>query len=189
MTNDHMRAAARLAPSDAGDGERYLRIDEVARRTNLTKRTLRYYEELNLLEPSQRSEGNYRLYSESDVRILERIKEMRDLLGLDLKEIRELVTAELERARIRERWQTDTDPAWRLGALDQAEAVAHRELKLLQERIADLERMRQTVQERLTSYDRLRTEMLAQRDATPASSTTPDSGGETNGQVNGQQGQ
>jgi hypothetical protein len=64
--------------------ERFLRIDEVARRTKLTKRTLRYYEELGLLEPAQRSDGNYRLYSESDVRTLEHIKAMRDLLGLEL---------------------------------------------------------------------------------------------------------
>ena len=181
MTNDYTRAAAGAMAGDtggvggaggAGDGERYLRIDEVARRTNLTKRTLRYYEELNLLEPSQRSEGNYRLYSESDVRILEHIKEMRDLLGLELKEIRELVAAELERARIRERWQKDTDPAWRLEALDAVERVAHRELELLRERLEGLEHMRQTVQERLASYARLRSEMLAECETSPDASTS-----------------
>jgi len=39
------------------------RIEEVAARTGFTKRTLRYYEEMGLVTPAGRSEGNYRLYS------------------------------------------------------------------------------------------------------------------------------
>ncbi len=142
--------------------ERFLRIDEVARRTNLTKRTLRYYEELGLLEPAQRSEGNYRLYSESDVRALEHIKAMRDLLGLELKEIRELVAAELERERIRRQWQADSNLEWRLTALDEVEQVARRELELLQERLAGLEEMRGRLLERMERYQRTRGEIRAQ---------------------------
>lgn len=142
--------------------ERFLRIDEVARRTNMTKRTLRYYEELQLLDPAQRSEGNYRLYSEADVRALEHIKQMRDLLGLELKEIREMVTAELERDRIRERWRVDSDPEWRLHALDEVEAVAQRELTLLEEKMVGLDHMRQSLLERLERYRRLRVETRAQ---------------------------
>ena len=50
------------------------RIEEVAARTGFTKRTLRYYEEIGLITPAGRSEGNYRLYSEADVARLQRIK-------------------------------------------------------------------------------------------------------------------
>lgn len=148
--------------AEAPPEERFLRIDEVARRTNLTKRTLRYYEELGLLEPAQRSEGNYRLYSESDVRALEHIKAMRDLLGLELKEIRELVAAELERERIRKQWQSDWNLEWRLTALDEVEQVARRELELLQERLAGLEEMRLRLHERMERYQRLRGEIREQ---------------------------
>lgn len=157
--------SAGVASDDASaeePGERFLRIDEVARRTNLTKRTLRYYEELGLLEPAQRSEGNYRLYSASDVRALEHIKAMRDLLGLELKEIRELVAAELERERIRRQWQADSNLEWRLTALDEVEQVARRELELLQERLAGLEEMRGLLLERLERYQRTRGEIRAQ---------------------------
>ncbi len=35
-------------------------IEQVASRTGLTKRTLRYYEEVGLLPPTGRTEGNYR---------------------------------------------------------------------------------------------------------------------------------
>lgn len=151
----------------------FLRIDEVARRTGLTKRTLRYYEELGLLEPAQRSEGNYRLYSESDIRILEHIKAMRDLLGLELKEIRELVAAEMERERIRDQWRSDADPEWRLTALDEVEAVARRELELLQERLTGLQEMRSGLLERLEKYQRLRAEIHAELHARRESGARP----------------
>jgi DNA-binding transcriptional MerR regulator len=158
-----------IAPPETPTEERFLRIDEVARRTKLTKRTLRYYEELGLLDPAQRSEGNYRLYSESDIHILEHIKAMRDLLGLGLKEIREMVTAELERERIRAQWRADPDLhpdlTWRLHALDEVERVAHVELGLLDEKLAGLEQMRHTLLDRLEKYQRLRGEIRAQLDA------------------------
>lgn len=158
-----------VTPADGA----FLRIDEVARRTGLTKRTLRYYEELGLLEPAQRSEGNYRLYSESDIHTLEQIKAMRDLLGLELKEVRELVEAEMGRERIREQWRTDADPEWRLAALDEVEAVARRELELLKERLAGLQAMRAGVLEKLEKYQRLRAEIRADLRARREAGTQP----------------
>lgn len=154
-----------MIPSDSADAsaeERFLRIDEVARRTSLTKRTLRYYEELGLLEPAQRSEGNYRLYSERDIRTLTHIKAMRDLLGLELKEIREMVAAELERDAIREQWQSESNPEWRMKALDEVEHAVRRELEMLEARLTGLQEMRQSLQERMEKYQRLRRELRAQ---------------------------
>lgn len=161
MTNDFRATQDQPAPASASD-ERFLRIDEVARRTGLTKRTLRYYEELGLLAPAQRSEGNYRLYSESDIHTLEHIVAMRDLLGLELKEIRELVAAEMERERIRAEWRRDDDPTNRLRALEAAKQVTRRQLALLEERLAGLERMRQTLEDRLAKYDTLSAEIRGQ---------------------------
>lgn len=166
-SNESTQSGASGASTDGASDDRFLRIDEVARRTHMTKRTLRYYEEMQLLDPAQRSEGNYRLYSEADVRTLEHIKQMRDLLGLELKEIREMVAAELERDRIRERWRIDADPSWRLQALDEVEAVAQRELSLLHEKMAGLDHMRQSLIERLERYARLRVETRAQLDTAP----------------------
>jgi len=40
-----------------------LRIGEVARRSGLTIRTLRHYDDLGLLVPSARTDGDQRLYS------------------------------------------------------------------------------------------------------------------------------
>src|SRR2546429_9759156 len=84
-------------------------IEQVATRTGMTKRTLRYYEEVGLLPPTGRTEGNYRRYSEVDLQHLERIRELRDLLGFSLSDIREILAAEDERGQIKEAYRQETD--------------------------------------------------------------------------------
>jgi MerR family transcriptional regulator, mercuric resistance operon regulatory protein len=72
----------------AQEGRR-LRIGELAKRTGLSIKTIRYYEARGLLEQPPRTEGGYRLYGPEEaarLRFVQRAK----LLGLTL-EIRELV--------------------------------------------------------------------------------------------------
>lgn len=57
----------------------WLRIGEVARRTGLTTRTLRHYDELGLLVPSGRTEGDYRMYTLDDVQRLLAIQHLKSL--------------------------------------------------------------------------------------------------------------
>jgi len=67
-----------------------IQIGEVAERVGLSLRTIRYYEEVGLVSPSDRSQGGFRLYSEDDVRRLAVLKGMKPL-GLSLREIRQLM--------------------------------------------------------------------------------------------------
>ncbi|CAL8975005.1 hypothetical protein TESS_TESS_00735 [Tessaracoccus sp. O5.2] len=69
-----------------------LRIGEVARRTGLTQRTLRHYDELGLLVPSDRSGADYRLYSHDDLVRLLAIQHLKSL-GLSLAEVRDALDA------------------------------------------------------------------------------------------------
>lgn len=71
------------------DDEELLQIGEVAERTGLSLRTVRYYDEVELAKPSARTEAGYRLYSERDVDRLEALKRMKSL-GLSLDEMRVL---------------------------------------------------------------------------------------------------
>ena len=64
-----------------------LRIGEVARRTGLSVRTLRHYDELGLLVPSERTDGDHRLYSPGDLRRLLAVQHLKSL-GLSLAEVR-----------------------------------------------------------------------------------------------------
>lgn len=68
----------------------FLKIGELARRTGLTVRALRHYEDIGLLVPSQRSSGGYRLYDGKDVARLYRIQALRRL-DLSLAEIQRLL--------------------------------------------------------------------------------------------------
>lgn len=65
-------------------------IADLARRTGFSRPTLRYYEEIGLLEKPERSEAGYRVYDRDDearLRFIRRAKR----LGLSLEEIRDLV--------------------------------------------------------------------------------------------------
>ena len=65
------------------------RIGEVAAKVALTERTIRYYEELGLLDSVKRLEGGIRVYTDDDVRRLKFIRKLK-VLGLSLQEMGEL---------------------------------------------------------------------------------------------------
>ncbi|WP_103108396.1 MerR family transcriptional regulator [Brevibacillus reuszeri] len=67
------------------------RIEEVAKKTSMTKRALRYYEELGLVSPSGRTDSGYRMYTDADVEQILHVKDIRDLLGASLAEIKEMM--------------------------------------------------------------------------------------------------
>ena len=100
-------------PTRASDDPRLLRIQEVAAEVGLTPRSIRYYEEVGLLEPAARSEGSYRLYDESDIERLRFIRGLRDDAGFSLAQIGQLLEDEAARERNRERFRASEDPAER----------------------------------------------------------------------------
>jgi DNA-binding transcriptional MerR regulator len=71
------------------------RIGEVAERTGVTTRTIRYYEELGLLgTETDREKGRHRLYCETDVARLHELIRLRDLLGVSLDELKCLLVSD-----------------------------------------------------------------------------------------------
>jgi DNA-binding transcriptional MerR regulator len=62
------------------DAERYLTIGALAKLCDVTVRTLRYYEEMDLIGPVKRSSGKYRLYNHHS---LKRVKAILALQGLN----------------------------------------------------------------------------------------------------------
>lgn len=153
-----------------------MRIEQVAVRTGLTKRTLRYYEEIGLLAPPSRTEGGYRLYSAEDITRLERIKRLRDLLGFSLAEIREIASIEEQREQVRATWKQATDPATRLASLERADQLLRGQMRLIEEKLTGLQDMRERLHEQLTNIERHAAEIRADLAAgTPSAPKTPDS--------------
>lgn len=66
-----------------------MKVKEVAKITGLSRRTLQYYDEIDLMRPS-RSVLNYRLYTEEDLDRLWQIQVYKEM-GFQLSEIRRLL--------------------------------------------------------------------------------------------------
>jgi MerR family transcriptional regulator, repressor of the yfmOP operon len=135
-------------------------IEQVAARTGLTKRTLRYYEEVGLLPPTGRTEGNYRRYSDEDIQRLERIKKLRDLLGFSLADIRKLLDAEDERGQIKVAYQHETEARAKLAQLDRADELIRSQLHLIEQKMEGLEQMRMGLLAKLERHQHSREELL-----------------------------
>ena len=139
--------------------EQFYTIEQVATRTGLTKRTLRYYEEVGLLPPTGRTEGNYRRYTEGDVQHLEQIKELRDLLGFSLNDIRELLAAEDERGQIKRAYRQETEIAAKLAQLERADDLVRKQLQLIEQKIDGLQQMRLSLLNKIERHKHMRNEL------------------------------
>ena len=128
-------------PTRASDDPRLLRIQEVSAEVGLTPRSIRYYEEVGLLEPAARSEGAYRLYDESDIERLRFIRGLRDDAGFSLAQIGQLLEDEAARERNRERFRATEDPGERRAILVDALERVDRQIENLRhkaERLASM---------------------------------------------------
>ncbi len=73
-----------------GKRHELMKIGEVAKKTNASLRTIRYYEELKLISPATRSKGGFRLYDSEVLRKIHFIQSLQEL-ELSLKEIKTLM--------------------------------------------------------------------------------------------------
>jgi MerR family transcriptional regulator, repressor of the yfmOP operon len=148
------------------DEPRLLRIQEVAAEVGLTTRSIRYYEELGLLAPAARSDGDYRLFDASDLERLRFIKSLRDDAGFSLAQVGQMLEDEAARARNRERLAQTSDPAERRIYLTEAETRVMRQVELLEEKAARLGSM---IDEANARLGRIRGHLAdLERGATPA---------------------
>jgi DNA-binding transcriptional MerR regulator len=140
--------------------ERSYRIGEVADRVGVTTRTIRYYEELGLLgKDAARTKGAHRLYSETDVARLQEVVRLRDLLGLTLEELVELIEAEDARASLRDQWHEDPSDEERLQIVTAAIPLVERQLELVRARQEKLAEFADELAEKLRSLRKRRGEL------------------------------
>lgn len=115
-----------------------LKIGEFAKLANTNLRTLRYYEELGLLRPVNRSAGGFRQYRPADLHRVNLIQNLQQL-GLQLDEIGELIRCspgthdEDNSGQARQTW------------MNKIQAALARQEQLIAERIAVLDKQRREV--------------------------------------------
>jgi len=127
-----------------------LRIGEAAEQAGVSTRTVRYYEQVGLLEDVDRSPGGTRRYSTRDVETLLRIRELQALMGFDLDQIRTIIQAERRMDELRTEWNRASLSTSRqrailaeAGALnDELRAQVDAKIAELQGFRADLDRKR-----------------------------------------------
>jgi MerR family transcriptional regulator, repressor of the yfmOP operon len=130
---------------------RTLRIGELAARTGTTPRTIRYYEEVGLLQSRDDSaKGTHRLYDEGDVETLDSLVRLRELLGLSLDDLRTMVSAESARAGLRRAFgETEDRPDERERILHEARGHIETQLALLRARRETIAQLEAELEERL----------------------------------------
>ncbi|HLS27045.1 MAG TPA: Cu(I)-responsive transcriptional regulator [Opitutales bacterium] len=72
------------------EGENVISIGEAAKKSGVTAKMIRYYEEIGLIPPAYRTSAGYRLYSKKDIHRLRFVRRARDL-GFSVSEIGELL--------------------------------------------------------------------------------------------------
>lgn len=108
-------------------------IGEAARRSGVKVPTIRYYEQIGLLPPPPRSEGNRRLYDTADLRRLAFIRHAREL-GFEIEAIRTLLAL-----------QDNPDQSCAT-----ADAIARTHLAEVEHRIAGLTALRNELERMVT---------------------------------------
>jgi MerR family transcriptional regulator, repressor of the yfmOP operon len=137
-------ATLTAASEGAVDAETPLRIGDVAKLAGTTPRTIRYYEELGLLAGApERPSGGHRLYAQAEVERLREVIRLKELLGVTLDELKDLLTAEEARAAVRAQLRRDdVHPERRRELLNEALGHLDRQLELVEHRASELSKLR-----------------------------------------------
>jgi DNA-binding transcriptional MerR regulator len=123
-------------------------IGDVAQQVGLSLRTVRYYEEMGLVNPSSRTQGGFRLYSEDDVRRLYILKGMKPA-GMTLEEIRELMNL-LDRT---ESLSDPSDVAGLLAGLREYEARTEEAIDRLERHLVEVRKLRDRIRKRMSACE------------------------------------
>jgi DNA-binding transcriptional MerR regulator len=112
-----------------------IRISDAATRVGVSARTLRYYEELGLLTPSLYTPGGERRYTPDDLAHLQRILELREVLGMNLEEIREFLALETRLDELRTSYRATKNATSKKALADQKATL--QEALVLNESLAE----------------------------------------------------
>ncbi|RKP51731.1 MerR family transcriptional regulator [Cohnella endophytica] len=121
------------------------KIEEVAKECGLTKRTIRYYEEIGLIPPPERSEGGFRLYTDQHVERLKQIINARDVLGISLQELQEFVAISEEFISQRDEYKHVQDDDAKRQKLEELEKTLSKQLRLIDQRMEKLTELRTNI--------------------------------------------
>jgi DNA-binding transcriptional MerR regulator len=129
------------------------KIDDVAKETGLTKRAIRYYEEIGLIKPPERSEKGTRLYTEENIEQLKRVIAAREVLGFSLQELQHFLTLKEKIESHRFEYRNASEQEEKRQELEHVAANLRKQIDMLEEKMKkmtqfkkELEQMEQRIQ-------------------------------------------
>ena len=132
-----------------------MRIGELSRAAGVSPEVLRAWERRYRVIRPQRTEGGFRLYSEGDLARLERIKELKELLGFSLADIKDMLDADEIRLQLKSGWRKDADVADKAAKIRVAREATVAQLRLLDEKMEKMSSLREELASRMARYDGL----------------------------------
>ena len=159
-----MNANADAQNADTESTTARFQIGEVADRTGVTQRTLRFYEEKGLLRPPERMDGGFRLYSETDVTRIGYIKQLQDLLGFTLSEIKDMVEAEDLLQQMSATRRPDRELNERLQRSDQILGALTKQLDVVDHKVEHLTALREEIRTKMERVTQRSVEIMNARE-------------------------
>ncbi len=120
------------------------KIDDVAKICGMTKRTIRYYEEIGLLFPPERTEGGFRMYSELHIERLRQIANTREVLGISLQEVQEFVSISEQLNNQRLDIKQTKDDKEKYEKLLELQRIIEKQLEMINQKINKIIEIRET---------------------------------------------
>jgi DNA-binding transcriptional MerR regulator len=135
------------------------RIGELAEDLGLSTRTLRYYEELGLLQPSGYSKGGSRRYVEADRARVLRIRELQAIMGFNLDEIREILHADDRLAELSTEYRKGVTKKRQQAIVAEANRLNARTQEQVLSKIAILQAFQNELEEKSKRYQEVAAEL------------------------------
>ncbi|WP_216935482.1 MULTISPECIES: Cu(I)-responsive transcriptional regulator [unclassified Acinetobacter] len=101
-----------------------MNIGQAAKRSGISAKMIRYYEDIGLLSAPKRSDAGYRVYTEADIKTLSFIQHAREL-GFSSEQMKELLGLWLNSSR----------------QSSEVKQLAQKHIQFLQQKIADMQHM------------------------------------------------
>ncbi|AOL33348.1 MULTISPECIES: MerR family transcriptional regulator [Geobacillus] len=129
------------------------KIDDVAKATGLTKRTIRYYEEIGLIKPPARSEKGTRLYTADDIEQLKNIIAAREVLGFSLQELHHFLTLKEKIETHRAEYRQAAASSEQRRELEQMAAGLHQQIAMLDDKMKKMTALKQELNQMAERID------------------------------------
>ncbi|WHY71079.1 MerR family transcriptional regulator [Fictibacillus enclensis] len=133
----------------------WIKIDEAAKITGITKRAIRYYEEIGLIQPPERSDGQVRLYTDEDIKQLKRVVDAKEVLGFSLQELQHFLTIKERVLEHKDQYESTKDTTIQQSELEEIAVGLKEQEKMLQQKMEKMKSFQGELKDLIQKVDSL----------------------------------